>query len=42
MVKALANSTTLDHPTLSKLQAFVKEGPFHVDTVTEIAFEGDD
>lgn len=42
VVKALASSTTLDQPTLRKLQEFVKEGPFYVEAVTEIAFEGDD
>lgn len=42
VIKALAASTTMDHLTLSKLQEFVKEGPFYVEAVTEIAFEGDD
>lgn len=42
IVKALATSTTIDQPTLSRLQEFVKEGPFYVEAVAEIAFEGDD
>lgn len=42
IIIALAASTTIDKPTLSRLQEFVDEGPFHVEAVTEIAFEGDD
>lgn len=42
VVKALSTSTTLDHSVLSRLQEFVKEGPFYVEAVTEIAFEGND
>lgn len=42
IVKALATSTTIDQPTLSRLQEFVKEGPFYVEAVADIAFEGDD
>lgn len=42
IVKILSNSIVFDHLTLNRLQQFVKEGPFYVETVTEVAIEGNE
>lgn len=40
IVKALSTSTTFSENTLLQLQQFVREGPFYVQAVTEVAIEG--
>lgn len=40
IIKALSESTVFDQTTLLRLKAFVKEGPFYVRAVTEVAIEG--
>lgn len=42
IVKKLAESPEFDGFTSSRLKNFVKEGPFYVQAVTEIAIEGND
>ncbi|XP_063906784.1 26S proteasome non-ATPase regulatory subunit 5 [Zophobas morio] len=42
IVELLARSDVFDPGTLKKLHAFVKEGPFYVRAVTEVAIEGND
>ncbi|CAG9856336.1 unnamed protein product [Phyllotreta striolata] len=42
IVQALSMSNIFDKQTVTKLQEYVKEGPFYVDPVTEIAFEGNE
>lgn len=39
IVKLLAQSTVFDPTTLLRLKAFVKEGPFYIHAVTEVAIE---
>ncbi|XP_018572758.1 26S proteasome non-ATPase regulatory subunit 5 [Anoplophora glabripennis] len=41
IVKVLSNSTVFDQSTLKTFQDFVKEGPFYVHAVTEVAFENE-
>ncbi|KAJ8919045.1 hypothetical protein NQ315_016951 [Exocentrus adspersus] len=40
IVKCLSTSTVFDQTTLKMFQEFVKEGPFYVHAVTEVALEG--
>lgn len=40
IVKLLSESTVFDSHTLLRLKAFVKEGPYYVRAVTEVAIEG--
>lgn len=40
IVKLLSESTVFDPATQLRLKAFVKEGPFYVRAVTEVAVEG--
>ncbi|KAG5893053.1 hypothetical protein JTB14_014833 [Gonioctena quinquepunctata] len=42
IISILANSKTCDHATLNRLKEYVKEGPFFVEAITEIAFEGNE
>nr|XP_023016451.1 26S proteasome non-ATPase regulatory subunit 5-like [Leptinotarsa decemlineata] len=42
IIKLLANSSIFDSPTTNRLREYVKEGPFYVHVITEIAFEGND
>lgn len=42
IVKTLSTSSVFDHSTQLRLQEFVKEGPFYVQAVTEVAIEGED
>jgi len=42
IVKILSTSAVFDHSTQIRLQEFVKEGPFYVQALTEVAIEGDD
>lgn len=41
IIKLLSQSTVFDHGQQEKLQVFVREGPFYVQAVTEVAIEGD-
>lgn len=40
IIKLLSESTVFDQTTLLRLKAFVKEGPFYVRALTEVAIEG--
>lgn len=40
IVKLLSESSIFDPATLLRLKAFVKEGPFYVRGITEVAIEG--
>ncbi|XP_044262217.1 26S proteasome non-ATPase regulatory subunit 5 [Tribolium madens] len=42
IVELLANSDVFDQMTLKKLQKYVREGPFYVQAVTEVAIERND
>lgn len=42
IVKLLANSSVFDHTTSIRLKAYVKEGPFYVHAITEVAIEGNE
>ncbi|VEN43507.1 unnamed protein product [Callosobruchus maculatus] len=42
IIKELSTSIIFDQNTLLRLQEYVKEGPFYVRGVTEVAFEGND
>lgn len=41
IVKALSTSSVFDHGTQLRIQSFVREGPFYMEAVTEVAIEGD-
>ncbi|KAF5302726.1 hypothetical protein FQR65_LT08468 [Abscondita terminalis] len=41
IVKNLSLSTVFDHTTQKRFQEYVREGPFYVQTITEVAIEGD-
>lgn len=41
IVRILSTSSVFDHATQSRMQTFVREGPFYVEAVTEVAIEGD-
>ncbi|XP_018333905.1 26S proteasome non-ATPase regulatory subunit 5 [Agrilus planipennis] len=41
IIYLLSSSPVFDKITQLRLQAFVKEGPFHVQAITEVAIEGD-
>lgn len=40
IIKLLSESSVFDPTTLLRLKTFVKEGPFYVRAVTEVAIEG--
>jgi 26S proteasome non-ATPase regulatory subunit 5 len=42
IVELLANSEVFDHVATKKLDKFIKEGPFYVQAVMEVAIEGND
>lgn len=42
IVKLLSRSSVFDHTTLLRLKAYVKEGPFYVQAITEVAIEGNE
>ncbi|XP_050513208.1 26S proteasome non-ATPase regulatory subunit 5 [Diabrotica virgifera virgifera] len=42
IIKLLSSSTIFDEFTLKRLQKYVKEGPFHVEAITEVAFESNE
>ncbi|CAH1967118.1 unnamed protein product [Acanthoscelides obtectus] len=42
IIKEMSTSILFDQNTLLRLQEYVKEGPFYVRGVTEVAFEGND
>lgn len=42
IIKKLSSSAVFNHEVHLRLQAFVKEGPFYVQGVTEVAIEGND
>lgn len=42
IIKQLSESTVFDHTILTRLKAYVKEGPFYVRAITEVAIEGND
>lgn len=41
IVKILSASTVFDQSVLTAFQDFVKEGPFYVQAITEVAFENE-
>ncbi|RZB38997.1 26S proteasome non-ATPase regulatory subunit 5 [Asbolus verrucosus] len=42
IVESLSRSQVFDHLTLKRLEAFVREGPFYVQAITEVALERND
>lgn len=41
IISCLSKSAVFDTATLLKLKTYVREGPFYVESMTEVAIEGD-